>query len=192
MIAPSAETETQPTTRDRILDAAERIVVSSGAGHLTLDAVVQEAGVSKGGLLYHFPNKEALLSAMVSRYCGEWDAAIRRKMAGTGNSMGDQVVALVDTHLEMKAAKSREVSAALLGAAATNPQLLAEASAKQAETLAALAVLPGDFPLAMVVLAAIDGLTLCDTLGLGGYTPDQREQLLTRLRELARACSPSV
>ena len=35
---------------------------------MTLDAVAKQAGVSKGGLLYHFPSKDALLTAMVERY----------------------------------------------------------------------------------------------------------------------------
>ena len=41
--------------------------LTSGAVHLTLDAVAERAGVSKGGLLYHFPSKESLLQAMVDR-----------------------------------------------------------------------------------------------------------------------------
>ena len=45
--------------RDRILEAAERVVAEVGAARLTLDVVAQAAGVSKGGLLYHFPSKRA-------------------------------------------------------------------------------------------------------------------------------------
>ena len=41
-------------TRKRLLDAAAAVVRRDGAGALTLDAVAAEAGVSKGGLLYHF------------------------------------------------------------------------------------------------------------------------------------------
>jgi AcrR family transcriptional regulator len=40
--------------------------------------VAAEAGVSKGGLLYHFPSKDALVSAMVdglSRMCRDLSAA---------------------------------------------------------------------------------------------------------------------
>ena len=41
-------------TRRRLLDAATAVVRRDGARALTLDAVAAEAGVSKGGLLYHF------------------------------------------------------------------------------------------------------------------------------------------
>ena len=40
---------------------------------MTLDAVAQRAEVSKGGLLYHFPSKEALLQAMLARLCDRFD-----------------------------------------------------------------------------------------------------------------------
>ena len=38
-----------------------------GVAKLTLEAVAKEAGVSKGGLLYHFSNKEALIEGMIVR-----------------------------------------------------------------------------------------------------------------------------
>jgi AcrR family transcriptional regulator len=53
----------RPSARDKILDAALALVQEMGASELTLDAVAERAGVSKGGLLYHFPFKEELLTA---------------------------------------------------------------------------------------------------------------------------------
>ena len=57
----------RPNSKDIILDAAEAIVCESGAAHMTLDAVAERAKVSKGGLIYNFPTKEALLQAMIGR-----------------------------------------------------------------------------------------------------------------------------
>lgn len=53
--------------RNRILDAAEKVVFKSGAQALTLDMVAAQAAISKGGLTYTFATKEALLSAMLDR-----------------------------------------------------------------------------------------------------------------------------
>jgi AcrR family transcriptional regulator len=39
-----------------ILDAASKIVNQRGIFNLTLEAVAEEAGISKGGLLYHYPS----------------------------------------------------------------------------------------------------------------------------------------
>lgn len=55
------------SARDRVLDAFETVLVDQGARAATLDAVAAEAGVSKGGLLYHFPNKDALIDGMLAR-----------------------------------------------------------------------------------------------------------------------------
>ncbi|WP_305091662.1 TetR/AcrR family transcriptional regulator [Prescottella sp. R16] len=54
-------------TRDRILDALETLLLDVGVTQVTLEAVAGVAGVSKGGLLYHFPSKESLLASMVRR-----------------------------------------------------------------------------------------------------------------------------
>ena len=58
-------------SRDRILDAAAQLVGEVGSGRLTLDAVAERAGLSKGGLLYNFPSKEALLTGMIERMIEE-------------------------------------------------------------------------------------------------------------------------
>ena len=53
-------------TRHKILETAVAIVDTNGAAHLTIDAVAAHAGLSKGGVLYHFPSKRALLEAMLA------------------------------------------------------------------------------------------------------------------------------
>lgn len=51
--------------RDALLEAAGRVLQREGATRLTLDAVAEEAGVSKGGVMYHFPTKSALVEALL-------------------------------------------------------------------------------------------------------------------------------
>ena len=55
------------STRDRILHAYEELLINEGPRGATMDAVIALAGVSKGGLLYHFKNKEAMASALIAR-----------------------------------------------------------------------------------------------------------------------------
>ena len=75
-----------PSKRDSILYAAGQVVISEGAGQLTLDSVAEKAGVSKGGLLYHFPTKDALISELLSAYLGAFDAQIGDYIAGDTES----------------------------------------------------------------------------------------------------------
>lgn len=53
--------------RDRILDAYEELLINEGPRGATMDAVVALAEVSKGGLLYHFKNKEAMATALIEK-----------------------------------------------------------------------------------------------------------------------------
>ena len=64
--APRHRPGTRPPRR-RILDAAEQVVLRDGVGHLTLEAAAAEAGLSKGGVLYHFPTRDALVAGMVDQ-----------------------------------------------------------------------------------------------------------------------------
>lgn len=56
--------------RDRVLDAYESLLIDDGPGSATLDAVAAVAGVSKGGLLYHFASKDALAAGLIDRLKG--------------------------------------------------------------------------------------------------------------------------
>lgn len=56
-----------PLAREKVLDAFERILIEEGERAATMDATAKSAGVSKGGLLYHFGTKEALEAAAVER-----------------------------------------------------------------------------------------------------------------------------
>lgn len=59
----------------RLLDAAMRLGVRSGAGALSLQGIATTAGVSKALLLYHFTGKSALLAQLADRLAR--DAAAR-------------------------------------------------------------------------------------------------------------------
>jgi AcrR family transcriptional regulator len=53
----------RPSARDKILDATLELIGDIGVPAVTLEGVAARAGVSKGGLLYHFRFKEQLLAA---------------------------------------------------------------------------------------------------------------------------------
>jgi len=57
----------RPSARERMLDAFVDVVVDDGERAATLDAVAERSGVSKGGLLYHFPSRDALVEGVLHR-----------------------------------------------------------------------------------------------------------------------------
>ena len=56
-----------PLAREKVLDAFEALLVVEGARAATMDATAKAAGVSKGGLLYHFASKDALAAGIMER-----------------------------------------------------------------------------------------------------------------------------
>lgn len=66
-------------TRRALLDAAATVIRTRGQA-ASLDDIARQAGVSKGGLLYHFSTKDELVHALASRlldgFRAEVDAAV--------------------------------------------------------------------------------------------------------------------
>lgn len=56
-----------PHARESVLDAFEAILIEDGERSATMDATARAAGVSKGGLLYHFGSKDALERGVIER-----------------------------------------------------------------------------------------------------------------------------
>lgn len=197
----------QPTAlrpaRDRLLDAAERVVVESGATHLTLDAVAKSAGVSKGGLLYHFPSKEALLEGMLARHFQDVDAEVAKRLerraggtasrAGKGSSrtgkpsradmFSERVRVLLDGHQERPA-----FGVAMVAASADNPEHMAACRARYRKLVDESSKLPGGFERTALVLLAVQGLLLAELLHLSPYTPEERSRLVKALQRAADQC----
>ena len=179
-----------PNTRDQILDAAQRVAADRGAGHVTLDAVARESGLSKGGVLYHFPNKDALINGMLERLLAQNTAAQER----AGKTLAGQTHRTLRSILTARQAEHRDlnpdVAMAVLAAAAEKPQLLdpmrAHIRQRYAQLAAEDSARPGqqDLDLVLLMLAAADGLLFQDLLALSPLTPDHKERLNRRLLEL--------
>ena len=52
---------------DKIVDAATRVVNRVGFAKATVEAIAEEAGLSKGGVLHYFKNKDDCLLAILER-----------------------------------------------------------------------------------------------------------------------------
>lgn len=56
-----------PRAKQKALDAYERLLIEEGDRGATIAAVAEKSGISKGGVLYHFPSKESLIEGMCER-----------------------------------------------------------------------------------------------------------------------------
>lgn len=68
-------------TREKICEAAIRTASRDGLLAMTLDNVAREAGVSKGGVMYHFPSKEELVRGMLEYFGAKVELMILQRIA---------------------------------------------------------------------------------------------------------------
>lgn len=55
-------------TKNRLMDIAERLILNNGFAAMSIDDVIGEAGITKGGFFYHYESKNALAYALMQRY----------------------------------------------------------------------------------------------------------------------------
>ncbi len=55
-------------TRERILDAAERLMTDNGYSGTSVDEVIAESSTSKGAFFHHFRSKTDLVGELIGRY----------------------------------------------------------------------------------------------------------------------------
>jgi AcrR family transcriptional regulator len=80
-----------------ILEAAERVIVQSGVEKATIDEVAREAGVSKGGVLHHFPSKDAIVVGLVSTLVSKFEAEVCAQQALDPEPKGSFTRAFLNT-----------------------------------------------------------------------------------------------
>ncbi len=72
-------------TVDTILEATARVLVKQGFDGLTTNAVAAAAGVSIGSLYQYYPNKVALVAALIDRHMVEMNDAILAELTRVAN-----------------------------------------------------------------------------------------------------------
>jgi len=169
--------------RDRILDAAADLVGEIGAGRVTLDAVAERAGLSKGGLLYHFPNKDALLQGMIERMV---DEAVAEKDQLRGET---DVVRNREAYLSVAATLERacdecQVANGLLAALAENPRLLDPVRRVVSREWEALKTNSDDPEAALVAWLAAQGLSALAMHEISPLDDADRERVAAALFRL--------
>jgi AcrR family transcriptional regulator len=169
----------RPSKRAALLDAAISVIRRDGAHRLTLDAVAAEAGVSKGGVLYHFATKRALIEGLIERWLDDFEARL------TGSDFAAAYVRASD----MRAAPP-ELSASefgLIAALVEEPQVLQVARERHAAWMERMKGGDLDATDAWIVRLAADGLWYADLLGIAPPDGAERERVLARLLALSGA-----
>lgn len=67
-------------TRETVLKASATVIAQQGTGAFTLDAVAREAGLTKGGVLHHFPSKEALINGLIDQVIAVFNSRLEEEL----------------------------------------------------------------------------------------------------------------
>ena len=175
-------------TKTRILAAAEQVVLERGVPALTLDAVAEAAGLSKGGLIYHFESKEALIRAMIARIGACMQERMDKLAAADGGPGGWTRAYLGAAFPPPGTPDDRDAmrEAALIAALGYDPALLAPYAAEYAGWVDRQKADGIDPVLAAIIRLAADGLWLNEVFGIRAVDPADRAAVLQRLAGMTR------
>jgi AcrR family transcriptional regulator len=163
-----------------ILDAASKVILEKGGEALTLEAVAEVAGISKGGLLYHYPSKKKLIEAMVMRLIAEVDSRLTQELAKDD----DYVAAYIRASFGASAEWNR-ISSALIAAVTNDRDLMKPLQARffrMQEEISSATHVP---EFGTIVRLALDGLWMSDLFGFAPPSPELREKIFAYLLEMA-------
>lgn len=155
----------------RILQAAAEVIRREGAVALTLETVAREAGVSKGGLLYHFPGKDALLKELLEYQLNVFE----QRLQASGLPFAQAYVKLGAQD------DSQGLLLGMMAALALNPSLLEVVRERWQRWYAQIPQNPD----VMVAMLATDGIFIADILQLGLPEGEYKRKVLQRMLELA-------
>jgi AcrR family transcriptional regulator len=130
--APPKDTPKSQRTRARILDCAVRLLVEIGYAAATNARIAEEAGLTRGAMLYHFPTREALVEALVDQV-GEARSELLTSAAARAPTGADLAEHAIDVYWSLLRAPAFLAFSELEAAARTDPMVQARiAEAQQA------------------------------------------------------------
>lgn len=174
------------STRDKIIDAAMSVVRDQGVAKLTLDEAARCAGLSKGGVLYHFKTKDDLIRGVVEHLINQYDTMQQSYYDREPEGPYRWVRAVVRTGFDPNGPASDKLASALLASIAINPELVAPLQAHYDKWIERIR---GDSPnpqLAGLICMAMDGHYFEKILGLDLCDPDEQEQMKTFMLDLLK------
>ena len=175
----------RPSSRDKIVAAAVELAKEVGPGHVSLDAVAQRAGVSKGGLLYNFPSKAKLLEAIVAHHLDAFENALLNRNDTQGDKPGSVVAACVDLY-QADCREGLPPASGFLAALVENPDLLRPVRDTTRRLIDRVRANASDEAGALMVFMALQGLRCMPMLDIDVLTDDERNLVVGKLYEIAK------
>ncbi|MCK7614823.1 TetR/AcrR family transcriptional regulator [Roseibium sediminicola] len=169
-------------SKSEILRAALELIRRSGAPSLTIDAVAEEAGFSKGGVLYNFPTKDALITGMVEFLAGQFEAEVAAAREGHLASQCPTLSAMIDV-TEGWLRQNRDVARAMLATKADRPDLSEPFMHVKARLKAAIEAETDETAKALAIWASLEGLHFSEAHCVAIFSEEERAAVFQDLRK---------
>ena len=174
-------------TKVKILHAAALIVKREGATALTLESAAKEAGISKGGLLYNYPNKDTLIKCMNEYLLNQYLDNIQTRVAEAKDvnlsNGGKWTRAYIKESFETQA-QDNDYSTVLLTLAALQNEDRTMYQEKQKYMQKCSESDKINPLMATILRLAADGLQFHEALGQSAINPEMREKLEKTMLDL--------
>lgn len=169
--------------RERILRAAQDLANDIGPGRMSLDAVAARAGVSKGGLLYHFPSKAKLLEALVEGFLANAEKELATRESALKGQPNAVLRAYCD-YYEQDWGLAKPPPSGLISALAENPDFLKPVRKFDRKFLDRIKADASDPTLSMLIFAAIQGMRCMELLSTDVFSNDEQRELIAYIGEI--------
>ena len=170
----------RPSLRPQLLDAALDLIAEEGVAALTYEALSARTGTSKGGLLYHFPSKDALLDALTERVVDRYAEARRATTDELPESPSRELKGYAIASLHNRS-KADGASARLKLSGVWNRRVGKAYYARRFREMAA----GMDRDRAAIVHLAVEGLWYMELAGVSPFTAMERRRIVLLLLRLA-------
>lgn len=175
------------STKQKILEAAAEIAKESGPAHISLDAVAARAGISKGGLLYHFPSKSKLLEATVEVFLDSFEGMISEREKTKKDNPDSLAEAFIELFMEDHESR-RPPPFGILAALAENPAFLNPIRKFNREFLTKMKEKSSDPAAALVIFLAIHGVRSMNLLNVNILCENEYSQLSEKMKSILSGC----
>ena len=157
---------------------------------MTIEAVAREAGLSKGGVLYHFASKDALLRGMLEHFLEAMEGQMAANRTEDPQPTGRWMRAYLKTFFsapaglaaDLPASQQRNLHAAMFAAIVINRDLLVPVVQRYGDRWQKASQADGVDPTEQqITWLAADGLWVWEVLGIISHDGEEKKQMIETL-----------
>lgn len=173
--------------KEKILEAANKLITEKGLHSFTLEEVAKEAGISKGGLLYHYNSKDALMKGLIESGISLFEAKVsERERALLSDAPNNWFISYIEEQFSTAKIDTNTMGG-IIAAFALNQELLSPVLDNRKEWLEKINE-SKDPILGIIISLACDGIAFSNLLGIDVYPEKTKTELMERLIKLTKEC----